>query len=254
MSSSNAPLWDASTYDAKHSFVTQYGDAVLELLNPQPGETILDVGCGTGSHAGKISSIGAKVTGIDKDPLMLALVQAKYPEIEFIQADAASWRREGAFDKVFSNAALHWMDDLDSVFRNIAASLKPKGWFVFEMGGKGNVRLTSGYLLEAIKELCGKDGAQNKNYLSVGEVAALLEPIGFRLEQTWEFDRPTPLEGPDGLANWYRQFGVWMLAVCPEELREKAIELAVERAKKDLFKEGTWVSDYVRLRVKARLQ
>lgn len=40
--------WDTALYEDKHTFVWQYGEDLLQLLNPQPGESILDLGCGTG--------------------------------------------------------------------------------------------------------------------------------------------------------------------------------------------------------------
>ncbi len=43
--------WDAEAYDDQFGFVTQYGNDVLSLLDPRPGERILDLGCGTGRHA-----------------------------------------------------------------------------------------------------------------------------------------------------------------------------------------------------------
>ena len=44
----NTQHWNAQLYDAKHAFVYQYGADVVGLLNPQPGERILDLGSGTG--------------------------------------------------------------------------------------------------------------------------------------------------------------------------------------------------------------
>ena len=47
--------WDANFYNDKHNFVTNYGDNVVELLNPQANETILDLGCGSGGLTAKIA-------------------------------------------------------------------------------------------------------------------------------------------------------------------------------------------------------
>jgi trans-aconitate 2-methyltransferase len=60
--------WDARLYDDKHSFVWKHGAALLELLAPQPGERILDLGCGTGHLTAQIAATGATVRGIDSSP------------------------------------------------------------------------------------------------------------------------------------------------------------------------------------------
>jgi 2-polyprenyl-3-methyl-5-hydroxy-6-metoxy-1,4-benzoquinol methylase len=61
----NKMKWNAELYDDKHSFVFQYGESVLELLDIKPGEQILDLGCGTGHLTKQIKDHGAEVTGID---------------------------------------------------------------------------------------------------------------------------------------------------------------------------------------------
>lgn len=45
---STSKNWDTFLYEDKHAFVWQYGEDLLQLLNPQSGESILDLGCGTG--------------------------------------------------------------------------------------------------------------------------------------------------------------------------------------------------------------
>ena len=57
--------WDAETYDKQHSFVTTYGEELIELLNPQPGERVLDIGCGTGHLTAIIAERGASGIGLD---------------------------------------------------------------------------------------------------------------------------------------------------------------------------------------------
>ncbi len=64
--------WDAKQYQQRHSYVFEYGQAVLDLLAAQKGERILDLGCGSGQLTAAIADTGAAVTGLDSSPEMLA--------------------------------------------------------------------------------------------------------------------------------------------------------------------------------------
>ena len=64
--------WTSDTYRANAAYVPALGAAVFELLNPRPGERILDVGCGEGSLTEKIVAAGADVVGIDASEEMVA--------------------------------------------------------------------------------------------------------------------------------------------------------------------------------------
>src|SRR5262245_57670004 len=100
--------WDAALYDQKNAFVWKHGAGVIELLAPQAGERILDLGCGTGHLTNQIASAGTTVVGIDKSTTMIEEARRLYPELRFEEADAVSFSFDEPFDAVFSNAAIHW--------------------------------------------------------------------------------------------------------------------------------------------------
>ncbi|KWX89130.1 hypothetical protein AMQ83_02455, partial [Paenibacillus riograndensis] len=56
--------WNTGTYDKDMAFVSRFGESLIELLQPQPGERIIDWGCGTGDLAAAIAGHGASFTGI----------------------------------------------------------------------------------------------------------------------------------------------------------------------------------------------
>jgi len=78
--------WNSSLYDQKHSFVFKYGEEVFALLNPQCGERILDIGCGTGHLTKLIAEAGAEVVGIDSAPAMIEAARAAYPDISHLKS------------------------------------------------------------------------------------------------------------------------------------------------------------------------
>ncbi len=132
-------FWDANFYENQHNFVWQYGEDLLQLLNPQPGEVILDLGCGTGQLTAKIAQSGAEVIGIDSAVTMIDKARQNYPHLRFDVADACNFVVEQPLDAVFSNAALHWIQPPETAVRCIYQALKPGGRFVAEFGGKGNI-------------------------------------------------------------------------------------------------------------------
>ena len=110
---------------------------VFELLNPQLGERILDLGCGDGALTKRLVEAGASVVGVDSSADMVAAASALGLDARVVAAENLPFDSE--FDAVFSNAALHWMHDQDAVLAGVARALKPGGRFVAEMGGHGNI-------------------------------------------------------------------------------------------------------------------
>ena len=126
---------------------------MVELLAPEPGERIVDLGCGTGTLTAAIAARGADVIGIDGDKAMVERARALHPTLTFEHADGRDFAIEGHADAVFSNAALHWMKEAPpQVIACVARALKPGGRFVAEMGAHRNVRIITDALYQALAE------------------------------------------------------------------------------------------------------
>src|SRR5580704_11405623 len=82
--------WNPGLYQSSHSFVWEYGRDVIGLLAPQPGERILDVGCGTGQLTAEIARAGADVTGIDQSAAMIAQARQNFPDLRFEVQDVCT--------------------------------------------------------------------------------------------------------------------------------------------------------------------
>ncbi|MGJ5629660.1 class I SAM-dependent methyltransferase [Nostoc sp. CALU 1950] len=245
--------WDASLYEDKHAFVWQYGEDLLKLLNPQLGESILDLGCGTGQLTEKIAQAGAEVMGVDRASEMIEKARQNYPHIRFDVADARSFQVDKPLDAVFSNAVLHWVKEADSAIASIHQSLKPGGRFVAEFGGKGNVLAIATALSNALEAINIPAQALNPWYFpSIGEYATLLEQQGFDVIYSTLFARPTALaEGEAGMANWIRMFASSFLAGLSDEQQIQVIRVIEEYLKPTLYQQGTWTADYRRIRIVA---
>lgn len=243
--------WNAELYDDKHSFVFQYGESVLELLDIKPGEQILDLGCGTGHLANEIKKHGAGVTAIDASPEMIEKAEKEFPDVDFKVADGANFHFNKAFDAVFSNAALHWMHKADGVIKCVYDSLKPGGRFVAEMGGKGNMK----HMIAATQQVLTKHGYKNLGerklwyFPSLGEYTSKLEARGFRVTYAIHFDRPTLLQdGRLGVTKWLNMFGDTYFEGIKGIEKQKILSEITELLEPYYNRDGQWFSDYKRLR------
>ncbi len=245
--------WNANLYDASHDFVAKFGEGIFSWLQPKVGEHILDLGCGTGDLTPKIQATGAKVLGVDSSAEMIATAKAKFPTIEFQQADARNLPFSNEFDAIFSNAVLHWVSEKEKAIASMYQSLKKGGRIVVEFGGKDNIQ----QIWTALKMALQKRGyAENANisfwyYPSIGEYATLLEQQGFRVVRAEHFDRPTPLKGENGLKDWLLMFcEIFFTGI--SAIEKEAILEEIERVLKPThFVDGQWVADYKRIRVMA---
>lgn len=247
--SPSSGAWDATRYQSKHSFVWRYGADLLELLAPRPGERILDLGCGTGQLTAEIARAGAHVTGLDYSPDMLADARKNFPELTFVLGNAAGFNFPDPFDAVFSNAALHWVKDADGAVSSIARALRPGGRFVAELGGQGN----TASVLAALRAVLGPSADERSPwfYPSVGQYAAILERHGMEVRNASLFDRPTPLDGENGMDNWLQMFMQSYLREFSPERANDLVRQLVDHLRPALYRDGVWTVDYRRLRVVA---
>lgn len=244
--------WNTSEYAKKCAFVGEHGKGLVGLLTVAKGSRVLDLGCGRGELTAYLRSLGWDAEGMDASASQLADARAAYPEIKFFDGDITSFRVGKPYAAVFSNAVLHWIDEEDqpAALAGIRAALEDGGEFVFEMGGKGNGDVIHTALRE---EIMRRRAPYSHRFFfpDAEQYSALLERVGFKVEFASLFDRPTPLSGENGVADWICIFAKNELAGLPEEERRDAALAAQEKCRDKLFRDGVWVADYVRLRMKA---
>ena len=240
MKPSSTSDWNAADYARVGGFVPALGEAALDLLDPQPGEHILDVGCGDGTLTLKIREAGADVVGIDNNLSMIAAAKAKGLDARLM--DAAQMKFGEAFDAAFSNATLHWVLDKERAARAIWFALKPGGRFAGEMGGEGNLAT----LREALDDVLVARGFGPPTYAanwypSVEDFVAVYEQAGFKDVDARLIERPTELE--HGVEAWVTTFRKGWLdrAGVPDEERPGIASAVADSV-------GSNLADYVRLR------
>lgn len=244
--------WNAKKYTDDFSFVHEYGNDLVQLIDIGENSAALDLGCGNGALSRRLSDMGMDVIGMDASAELLDIARANYPELKFVQADATDFRLSEQVDVVFSNAVFHWIEQekQKKMLTCVYDVLKENGQFVFEFGGFGNNVL----IHKALSEEFLRQGLvyQMPFYFpTIGEYSSLLEAVGFKVQYAILFDRMTKLKGENGLADWMRMFVKTPFKRISDGEQKRIIDNTVNNLEDKLFHEGSWYADYVRIRFKA---
>jgi SAM-dependent methyltransferase len=242
--------WNPDQYARNARFVSDLGAPVLELLDPQPGERILDLGCGDGVLTAKLQSLGCDVLGVDASAAQVEATKKLGVSAQTIDGENLPFENE--FDAVFSNAALHWMrNDPDAVIAGVHKALRPGGRFVAEMGGDRCVEKIRTALIAALdrRNIDGKS-ADLWYFPTVEDYSARLTRGGFAIDYIALIPRPTPL--PGDVTAWLQTFGHNFTDKLPPQERAGYLAEVQETLRPQLCdSQGKWTADYTRLRFKA---
>lgn len=270
--------WSTEAYTSTASFVPKLTSQVLTYLDVQPTDRILDIGCGDGQLTAQIAANASSgsVLGIDSSPSFIATAKDKYftstANCSFLLHDARTLAScpeamTGAWDKIFSNAAMHWIlrdraTTPPAFFAAVYRALRPGGKFVFEMGGHGNVAEVQTALQAAMVHVGGVTLAQAREaspwyFPSPEAMEGLLREAGFEVEKCYVEYRPTKLteakeDGTGGIEGWVRLMGAELLEVVEEGRRDAVVREVCEGLENVITKEdgSKWIG-YVRLRAVA---
>lgn len=265
--------WTQEAYSASASFVPELATKVVSWLDPQADDRILDLGCGDGILTAQIAACSAATTGLDASPNLIEAARKAHGSSSGLTWHLQDCRyledcadiEAGAYTKIFSNAALHWIlrdpSTRLAVLRGALRALKPGGKLAFEMGGAGNVAEVHAALLAAVvhQHASIEEAREAIPWFFPSEelMRKMLQDVGFEVEKSELEYRPTRLtmEKEAGIEGWTRLMGAQILDVVPKgEQREAAVREVCDVLKTILTHEedgGMWLG-YVRLRILAR--
>jgi len=248
----SAQTWNPAAYAANAAFVPALGQPVLELLQPRPGESILDLGCGDGVLTEKLAAAGARVVGVDSSANMIAAANARGLDARLLDITALPFECE--FDAVFSNAVLHWVKgDPDAPLASAYRALRPGGRFAGELGGHACVAAIRVAMIATLERrgIRGASSASPWYFPTVEEYTMRLQRAGFVAEIVQLIPRPTPL--PTGIRGWLETFANPFFSLLPEGERGAFLDEVTRLLRPVLCdREGRWTADYIRLRFLAR--
>jgi trans-aconitate 2-methyltransferase len=264
--------WNAGRYHAISDPQIEWGRRVMRRLAPVSGERILDLGCGTARLTTMLLEIMGEghVVGLDRSETMLreaAGRKATRPpitplhdasidpsRISYVRADGAALPFAGAFDAVFSTAALHWMPDHDAVFASVYSALAAGGRFVAQCGGGRNLRT----LFERAAALMQEPAFASYfatwrepwEFADVPTTMMRLERAGFTSIDVSITSAPTVLPDKPSYAEFVELICLRPhLALLPEAERPKFVEAIADQAASD---PEPFTLDYWRLNIAAR--
>lgn len=247
-----SPSWDPEHYAAHGRFISTYGLELIEWLNPQPGQRILDLGCGDGFLTERIAAAGADILGADHDPRMVEGTRKR--GLEAIQVDGTGLPFDSEFDAVFSNSVLQWIPEPQPVVSAIAKALKPEGRFVVDVAGLGNLAAVLVAMSAVSDEFNGNPDLAFPFYAPTeDEFCALLQQEGFEILRRETSPRFTML--PSELWNWIGSIFAPFFTQFDDETNERT-KARVLKLVDPVLRDGAgqWHIDHVRVRVEAKLR
>ncbi len=233
-------IWIAADFAANSIVQQTWARELIARLKLRGDERILDVGCGDGKVTAEIARAlqRGSATGVDASPQMIKFAQKafpskKSPNLEFRVMDARRIKFDRQFDLVFSNAALHWVDDHQAILRGMASVLKSGGRLIVSCGGKGNAQDVFVALRPEmrLKRWCGYFRRMPKPYFfyAPGDYEKWLPKFGFKINTLKLAPKDATYAGTDGFAAWLRTTWLPYVQRVPENLREEFIAAVTSR-------------------------
>jgi trans-aconitate methyltransferase len=232
--------WNAADYAANSVVQQSWARELIARLNLRGDENILDVGCGDGKVTAEIARAVPRgsVTGMDASVEMIAFANKHFPpseiaNLKFQIGDAREIRLKKQFGLVFSNSALHWVDDHEKFLSGAASVLKPGGRLVVSCGGKGNAH---DVFLALRPEMRLKRWSRFFRKMPMpyffyrpADYEKWLPQFGFKKRAVKLAPKDVTYNGTKGFATWLNTTWIPYVQRVPEILREEFIAAVTAR-------------------------
>jgi len=232
--------WNPADYAANSAVQQSWAGELIARLKLRGGEHILDVGCGDGKITAELARAvpQGSVVGLDASAEMIDFARKIFPTTEisnlnFQIADAREIQSQIRFDVVFSNAALHWVEDHEAILRGAASVLKAGGRLVISCGGKGNAHdVFLAFRPEMrLKRRCEYFRQMPLPYFfhSPADYEKWLPQAGFKIQRLELAPKDATYAGATGFATWLRTTWLPFVQRVPVNLREEFIAAVTRR-------------------------
>ena len=235
--------WNAADYAANSAVQQTWARELIAKLKLRGDEHILDVGCGDGKVTAELARAVPRgsVIGADASAEMIGFARKTFPasEISNLKFQITDARKIGGvaathpFDLIFSNAALHWVDDHEAFLRGAASVLQSGGQLVVSCGGKGNAHDVFLALRPEmrLKRWCRFFRRMPMPYFfhAPGDYEKWLPKFGFKIHALKLAPKDATYDGATGFATWLRTTWMPFVQRVPENLREEFIAAVTSR-------------------------
>jgi len=213
---------------------------LIARLKLRGDEHILDVGCGDGKVTAELAQAlpRGSVTGVDASPQMIEFANKLFPATKFSNLrfrvmDARKLKFERQCDLIFSNAALHWVDDHEAILRGASVILKPGGRLMISCGGKGNAHDVFLAIRPVMRLKRWREFFRQMPlpyfFYAPASYEKWLPKHGFRINSLQLATKEVAYAGAEGFATWLRTTWLPFVQRVPENLREEFIAAVTQR-------------------------
>ncbi|MGD9895563.1 MAG: class I SAM-dependent methyltransferase [Candidatus Methylacidiphilaceae bacterium] len=223
----------AAQYEAVSRPQFIQGRKLVSLLSIQPGDSVLDIGCGTGrlaQYVAKLVGPQGKVLGIDPSPHRIAIAKRREEaglSFEVAGSDDLSSFSSDSYDRVYLNYVFHWIEKKEETLRQIHRILKPGGRIGISTGYKNQPSRVRELIKDSIREVLGE--VPPGVFLSpfrIGrrELQDLAGQAGFRIVDFQVLPFADYAKDPDEVVTFlFASSSGRFLSGLPEENRERII-------------------------------
>lgn len=220
------PTWNASQYLQFADQRTRPCRELVARIRFNEPKRIVDLGCGPGNSTAVLRERWptAEIVGVDSSSAMIAAAKAEHPHGHWEIGDIASWSASSPVDLVFSNAAVHWVDDHAALLPRLLRQVAPNGALALQV--PGNFDAPAHRLMRelAASATWQDDFRKPVREWHVHEPAFYYDAVAEHAREVdlWTTDYMQVMPGPEAIVDWYKGTGLRPFLDALAEAKRKA--------------------------------